>query len=191
MVDLAATARVTGAVTKMIPIPMEWASMFVNGPNFGTAFRRVFDLFNSLKEENPTALYPILEMIGVACCAANDSAMPPSTLSTQWTHLACHVWTKRWAAEAWARHLEPVKQVPPDPEDPPPPAALSPSAQLKDLFGHQRKWPAGGPMQAAITLLGMSPPSNPQPPFQSAKTGMEMGDLGSIFGEDLGISSRV
>jgi hypothetical protein len=38
VVDPAATARVTGAVTRMIPIPMEWASMFVDGPNFGTAF---------------------------------------------------------------------------------------------------------------------------------------------------------
>jgi hypothetical protein len=53
------TARVTGAVTWLIPIPMEWAPMFVDGPNFGTAFCRVFDLFDSLDEDDQTRLYPI------------------------------------------------------------------------------------------------------------------------------------
>jgi hypothetical protein len=155
--------------------------MFVDGPNFGTAFRRVFDLFDSLKEENRTALYPILEMIRVVCCAANDSAMPPSTLSTQWTCLTYHAWTNRWATGAWARHSDPVKQAPPDPEDPPLPAAPSLSAQLQDLFGQQCKRPTGGPTQAATTPRGTSPPGSLQPPLQSAKTGMELGDLGSIM----------
>jgi hypothetical protein len=181
VVDPLVTARVTRVVTRMISIPMEWASMFVDGPNFGTAFCRVFDLFDSLKEENRTALYPILEMIGVVCCAADDSAIPPSTLSTQRTRLTYHAWTKRWAAEAWVRHSDLVEQAPLDPEDPPPLAAPSPSAQLQDLFGQRCKRPTGGPTQAATTLHGTSPPGSPQPPLQSAKTGMELGDLGSIM----------
>ena len=73
----------------MIPIPMEWVPMFVDGPNFGTAFCWVFDLFDSLNEDDQTGLYPILEVIGMVCCTANDSDMPPSTLSTQWTCLTC------------------------------------------------------------------------------------------------------
>jgi hypothetical protein len=60
-------------------------------------------------------------------------------------------------------------------------AAPSPSAQLQDLFGQQCKWPTGGPTRAATTLRGMSPPGSPQPPLQSAKTGMELGDLSSIM----------
>jgi hypothetical protein len=135
MVDPLVTARVTGAVTRMIQILMEWAPMFVDGPNFGMAFRRVLDLFDSLDKDDRTGLYPILEMIGMACCAANDSDMPPSSLSTQWICLTYHAQTKRWAAEAWARHLDPVEQGPLDPEDPSPLAALFPSAQLQDLFG--------------------------------------------------------
>jgi hypothetical protein len=35
VVDPSVTARVTGAVTRMIPIPMEWAPIIVYGPNFG------------------------------------------------------------------------------------------------------------------------------------------------------------
>jgi hypothetical protein len=34
VVDPLVTARVTGAVTRMIPIPMEWAPMFVDGAQF-------------------------------------------------------------------------------------------------------------------------------------------------------------
>jgi hypothetical protein len=181
VVDPLVTARVTGAVTRMIPIPMEWVPMFVDGPNFGTAFCWVFDLFDSLNEDDQTGLYPILEVIGMVCCTANDSDMPPSTLSTQWTRLMYHAWTKRWAAEAWARHLDPVEQAPLDPEDPLPPAALSPSAQLQDLFGQQRRRHTGGPARVATTPRRRSPPSSLQPHLQSAKTGMELGDLGSIM----------
>ncbi len=51
LVDPEVTARVTGVVTRMIPIPILWTSMFIDGPNFGTAFGRVFDLFNLIEEE--------------------------------------------------------------------------------------------------------------------------------------------
>jgi hypothetical protein len=141
----------------------------------------VFNLFDSLNEDDRTGLYPILEMIGMACCAANDSDMPLSTLSTQWTRLTYHARTKRWAAEAWARHSDPVEQAPSDPEDPPPPAALSPSAQLQDLFGQQRKRHKGGLARVATTPRRRSPPSSPQSLLQSEKTGIELGDLGSIM----------
>jgi len=112
IVDPSISVKVAGAVTRWIPIPLKWASMFLDGPNFGTTVRRMFDLFDSLVEEERSDLYPIFEMICMACCAANDSDMPVSTLSTQWTCLTYHALTKRWAAEAWARHLGPGKQTP-------------------------------------------------------------------------------
>jgi hypothetical protein len=56
--------------------------MFIDGPNFGTTVRRMFDLFDSLVEEERSDLYPIFEMVCMACCAADDSDMPASTLST-------------------------------------------------------------------------------------------------------------
>ena len=119
--------------------------MLIDGPNFSTAFRQVFDLFDSLDEDDQSDLYPILE----ACCAADDSNMPPSALSTQWTRLTYHARTKRWATDAWARHSEPVKQAHSDQEDPLSPAALAPSAQLKDLFGLRWKRQAGEPARTA------------------------------------------
>ena len=87
VVDPSITTRVTGAVTRLIPIPLEWAPMFLDGLTFGMAFRRMFDLLDSLEEDDQTELLPILEMMGMACCAADDSDMAHSTLSTQWTRL--------------------------------------------------------------------------------------------------------
>jgi len=73
VVDPSITTRVTGAVTRLIPISLEWAPMFLDGPTFGMAFRRMFDLLDSLDEEDRNELLPILEMMGMACCAADES----------------------------------------------------------------------------------------------------------------------
>ena len=52
VVDPSITTLVTGAVTRLIPIPLEWAPMFLVRPTFGMAFRRMFDLLDSLDEED-------------------------------------------------------------------------------------------------------------------------------------------
>jgi hypothetical protein len=135
MVDPSITTQVTGAVTRLIPIPLEWAPMFLDGPTFGMAFRRMFDLLDSLEEEDQNKLLPILEMMGMACCAADESDMAPSTLSSQWTRLTHHTRTKEWAAEVWAWHSDPVEQSLSDMEAP----TQFPSDQLQGLFGQRRK----------------------------------------------------
>ena len=141
--------------------------MFLDGPTFGMAFRRIFDLLNSLDEEDQNELLPILEMMGMACCTADESDMAPSTLSSQWTHLTHHTRTKEWAAEAWARHSDPVEQSLSDTEAP----AQFPLDQLQGLFGKQWKRPAW-----AASTQNRSTPS-----ISSAKASMEVGDLGSIM----------
>jgi hypothetical protein len=171
VVDPSITTRVTGAVTRLIPIPLEWAPMFLDGPTFGMAFRRMFDLLDSLDEVDRNELLPILEMMGMACCAADESDMAPSTLSSQWTRLTYHTRTKEWAAEAWARHSDPGKQSLSDTEAP----AQVPSDQLQGLFGQRRKRPA----RAASTQ------DSSTPPIFLAKASMDVGDLGSIMAKIL------
>ena len=110
-------------------------------------------------------------MMGMACCAADESDMAPSTLSSQSTRLTHHSWTKGWAAEAWARHSDPFEQSLSDTETP----AQFPSDQLQGLFGQQRKRPA-----RAASTQARSTPS-----ISSAKASMEVGDLGSIMAKIL------
>ena len=80
--------------------------MFVDGPNFGTAIRRVFNPFESLDKDKCVTLYPITEMMGMVCCTADIGVGAVSTLSTRWTRLMYHAQTKRWAARVWERHSE-------------------------------------------------------------------------------------
>jgi hypothetical protein len=177
VVNPSISVKVGGAVTRLIPIPLEWASMFLDGPNFGTTVRRMFDLFDSLVEEERSDLYPFFEMVCMACCAADDSDMPASTLSTQWTRLTFHARTKRWATEAWARHSGQGKQAHVDQSDPLPPETPSPSAQFKNLFGQRKKRHAGHPTRPATTRDSRAPTS----PIQSAPVDAGGGDLGSIM----------
>jgi hypothetical protein len=186
MVDPSISVKVVGAVTRLIPIPLEWASMFLDGPNFGTTVRRMFDLFDSLVEDQRSNLYPIFEMICMACCATDNSDMPASTLSTQWTRLTYHARTRRWAAEAWARHSGPGQQAHVDQDDPLPPETPSPSAQLKDLFGQRRKRRAGHPPGTATTRDSRAPTS----PVQAAMVDTAAGDLGSIMMKILAAQSE-
>ena len=62
---------------------MELAPKFVDGPNFGTAIRWVFGLFESLDEDDRVDLYPITEMMGIVCCAADNGVGAVNTLSTR------------------------------------------------------------------------------------------------------------
>jgi len=177
VVDPSIPIKVGGAVTRLIPIPLGWASMFLDGPNFGTTVRRMFDLFDSLEEEERPDLLPIFEMVCMACCAANNSDMPASTLSTQWTRLTFHARTKRWAAEAWARHSGQEEQGHVDQSDPLPPETPSPLAQFKNLFGQRKKRHAGHPTRPATTQDSRAPTS----PIQVAPVDAAAGDLGSIM----------
>jgi hypothetical protein len=71
------------ASTRMFPIPMEWTLMFVDGPNFGTAFQRLVDLFDSIEKIEWDHLMPLLEMVALACCGTDTLPNAIITLSTR------------------------------------------------------------------------------------------------------------
>ncbi len=93
------------ASTWMIPISMDWAPMFVDCSNFGTAFRQLVDLFDWIEKNNQDRLMPLLGMVALACCGTDTLSMAISTLSTRWTQLKYHATTRKWAEEAWLVHL--------------------------------------------------------------------------------------
>jgi hypothetical protein len=114
--DLATEELVRGPVNLMIPIPMEWASLFVDNSSFGSAIWRMFNLFDLLTKGEQIKCMPILEMMATACCGVDNSGEARSTLSSKWTQLRFHAGMKRWAEEAWAAHiLPPVKECAPLP----------------------------------------------------------------------------
>ncbi len=79
--------------------------MFVDCPNFGTAFRQLVDLFDSIEKFEWDHLMPLLEMVALAGCGMDTLSMAINKLSTQWMKLKNHMTTRKWAEEAWLVHL--------------------------------------------------------------------------------------
>jgi hypothetical protein len=174
--DLATEELVRGPVTLMIPIPMEWVSLFVNNPSFVSAIRRMFNLFNLLTKGEQIKCMPILEMMATACFGADNSGEATSTLSSEWTQLRFHAGTKRWAEEAWAAcTLPPVK------EHAPLPAVQSSEKRVHDLFGNRPRRPA-----VVFSWAATAPSVAPQ----SAKSGMNVSDKGDMMVKVLEVQAR-
>jgi hypothetical protein len=95
----------TVASTWMIPILIEWALMFADCPNFGTAFHCLVDLFDLIEKIKQDHVTPLLEMVALACCRTDTLSMAISTLSTCWMQLKYHATTRKQAEEAWLVHL--------------------------------------------------------------------------------------
>jgi hypothetical protein len=83
-----------GAVTLIIPIPMEWVSLFVNNLLYGTAIRQMLYLFDLLTKDEQVNHMPILEMMAKVCCGADNSGKAKSTLSSKWAQLRFHAGEK-------------------------------------------------------------------------------------------------
>ena len=85
--------------TRMMPIPLEWAPMFVDNPDFGTTIGRMKDLFMSVNADKRRRLVDILSMMTMVCCSASEDTNAESTLATDWHMLTYHASTRRWAEE--------------------------------------------------------------------------------------------
>jgi hypothetical protein len=88
--------------TRMMPILLEWAPMFVDNPDFDTAVRRMRDLFMSVTDNERYRLVNIFGMITWACCATRGGDGAGSTLAVDWQKLKYHAKTRAWAEEKWA-----------------------------------------------------------------------------------------
>jgi hypothetical protein len=114
---------------------MEWASLFVDNPTFGTAIQPMFDLFDSVSEEDQVERMLTLEMMATACCGADNLGEARSTLLSAWMQLKFHKGRWLWAEEAWKMHQPPaVGERPPSPV---PQVVQSPEMKVRDLFGNR------------------------------------------------------
>jgi hypothetical protein len=87
--------------TRMMPIPLELAPMFVDNPDFGMAIQRMRGLFMSITDDERYRLVEIFGMMTRACCAVKASDGADSTLAVNWQRLTYHAKTRVWAEEKW------------------------------------------------------------------------------------------
>jgi hypothetical protein len=51
----------------LLPIPVGWATMFLDFPSMGTAFRRLVKLMQTARKVERTLLWPFCEGMALAC----------------------------------------------------------------------------------------------------------------------------
>jgi hypothetical protein len=86
----------------LIPIPGEWAALFLNYPDLGTTFRRIMDLINLVDEAEWVKFQHLTQSVAYACFLASESARPTSTMASKWKRLIFTKPTLDWAQLAWS-----------------------------------------------------------------------------------------
>jgi hypothetical protein len=75
------------ACGRLIPIPFEWAPMFLDYPKAGTAFRRLVDLVNLVDRAEQDKFTYLAWSMAYPCLSANKGEHHVSTMSIQWKRM--------------------------------------------------------------------------------------------------------
>jgi hypothetical protein len=136
------------ACGRLILIPVEWAPMFLDYPDSGTAFHWLVDLVNLVNGAERDKFTYLAWSMAYACLSASKEKHPVSTMSAQWKRMVMSRATKTWAMSAW------MGQPPPDKaEEKRPSASASPPINnFSNVFRGQAR-------RTAVTVPMSSPPS--------------------------------
>jgi hypothetical protein len=84
----------------LITIPVEWAPMFLDYSDSGTAFRRLADLVNLVDEAKQGKFTYLAQSVAYACLFASKEEHPVSTMSARWKRLVMSRTMRTWATRA-------------------------------------------------------------------------------------------
>jgi hypothetical protein len=87
---------------RLIPIPGEWAVLFLDYPDLGTTFRRIVDLINLVDKAERVKFLHLAQSVAYACFLASKSVRPTSTMASKWKWLIFTKPTLDWAQLAWS-----------------------------------------------------------------------------------------
>ena len=96
---------------RLIPIPVEWASLFLDYPDLGTTFRRIVDLIQSVDEAERVKFQYLAQSVAYACSSASEETRPVSTMASKWKRLILSKQTNDWAQRAWSGQLESAEEI--------------------------------------------------------------------------------
>jgi hypothetical protein len=172
---------------RLIPIPVEWAPMFLGYPDSGTAFRRLVDLVNSVDKAERGKFTYLARSVAYTCLSASKEEHPVSTMSTHWKQLVMLRTMRTWATSAWTGQppLDKAKEDPPITS-----VSKQPINNFSSVFGgHVRRMAVTVP--SGQGRLVSSPPSgrivgprpNPPPKAGSGTPTVATGLIGQRGGE--------
>ncbi len=120
----------------LIPIPVEWAPMFLDYPDSGTAFCRLVNLVNLVDGAKRDKYTYLAQSIAYACLFATKEEHPVSTMAAWWKRVVMSRAIKTWAMSAWMGKppLDEAKE-----ECPTVNATTPPIDDFSSIFGGQAK----------------------------------------------------
>jgi hypothetical protein len=158
----------------LIPIPGEWAALFLDYLDLGTTFWRIVDLINLVDEAKRVKFLHLAHSVAYACFLASESARPTSTMASKWKRLIFTKPTLDWAQLAWsgqeksakATHGVATKTL-----------AMSPANDFASVFGGLARRPVRIPMtqtgHGERPPPGVDPaPTNPRVTYRATKAGL-------------------
>jgi hypothetical protein len=89
------------ACRRLIPIPVEWAPMFLDYPDSGTVFRRLVDLVNSVDGAEQDKYTYLAWSIAYTCLSVTKEEHPVSTMAARWKCVVMSRAMKTWVMSAW------------------------------------------------------------------------------------------
>jgi hypothetical protein len=124
------------ACGRLIPILVEWAPMFLDYSDSGTAFCRLIDLINLVDGAKQDKYTYLARSIVYACLSATEEEYPMSMMAAWWKQVVMSRVTKMWATSAWMGqpHLNEAKE-----ERPTVNATTPPIDDFSSVFGGQAK----------------------------------------------------
>jgi hypothetical protein len=157
----------------LIPIPGEWAALFLDYPDLGTTFRRIVDLINLVDEAKRVKFQHLVQSVAYACLSASKSARPMSTMASKWKRLIFTKPTLDWAQLAWSGQVKSAEATNGVATTT---LAMSPANDFASIFGGSARWPVRIPItqtrHGERAPPGVDPaPTNPPVTYRATGAG--------------------
>ena len=99
---------------RLLPIPVGWATMFLDSPSMGTVFCRLVKLMQMARKAERILLWPFCEGMALACGSHDPTAINPiSAINSKWKHIAYTKAVTSLATAVWEGHHAAAHKPPP------------------------------------------------------------------------------
>ncbi len=122
-------ARMCG---RLIPIPGEWAVLFLDYPDLSTTIWRIMDLINLVDKAERVKFRHLAQSVAYTCFLASKSARLVSTMASKWKRLIFLKPTNDWAQLVWCGQVKSVEAINGVATSTP---AMSPANDFASIFG--------------------------------------------------------
>jgi hypothetical protein len=95
----------------LIPIPGEWAPLFLDYPDLGPTFHWIVGLINLVDKTEWVKFQYLSQSVACACLSASVETRPVSTVASKWKRLIFSKPMNNWAQLAWSGQVKSAEAI--------------------------------------------------------------------------------